>query len=46
MERETTITVTPLHNFFAPRLTEFPDLVPPLPGAPGAVPRPSELVDR
>jgi hypothetical protein len=45
MERETTITVTPLHNFFAPRLTELPALVPSLPGAPGAV-RSREPVDR
>jgi hypothetical protein len=27
-----TITITPLHNFFAPRLNEFPALVPSLPG--------------
>jgi hypothetical protein len=33
-----TITVTPLHNFFAPRLNELPALVPSLPGAPGAIP--------
>jgi hypothetical protein len=34
MDRETTITVTPLHNFFAPRLNELPGLVSSLPGAP------------
>jgi hypothetical protein len=38
VDREMTITVTPLHNFFAPRLDELPSLVPSLPGAPGAVP--------
>ena len=36
IERETEITVTPLHNLFAPRLEEIPGLVPSLPGAPGA----------
>ena len=36
LQREMTITVTPLHNFFAPRLTELPDLVATLPGAPRA----------
>jgi hypothetical protein len=35
MERETQITVTPLHNLFAPRLDELPGLIPSLPGAPG-----------
>jgi hypothetical protein len=35
MERETQITVTPLHNLFAPRLEELPGLIPSLPGAPG-----------
>jgi hypothetical protein len=34
IERQTTITVTPLHNLFAPRLGEIPGLVPSLPGAP------------
>jgi hypothetical protein len=34
MERETRVTVTPLHNLFAPRLDELPDLIPSLPGAP------------
>jgi hypothetical protein len=38
VEREMTIAVTPLHNFFAPRLNELPALVPSLPGAPGAIP--------
>jgi hypothetical protein len=33
--RETQITVTPLHNLFAPRLDELPGLIPSLPGAPG-----------
>jgi hypothetical protein len=37
VERETTITVTPLHNLFAPRLDELPALVPSLPGAPRAI---------
>jgi hypothetical protein len=44
LEREMTIAVTPLHNFFAPRLTELPALVASLPGAPGAVPTSRELV--
>jgi hypothetical protein len=35
MQRETQITVTPLHNLFAPRLDELPGLIPSLPGAPG-----------
>ena len=34
LDREMTIAVTPLHNFFAPRLNELPDLVASLPGAP------------
>jgi hypothetical protein len=34
MSRPTEITVTPLHNFFAPRLDELPGLVSSLPGAP------------
>jgi hypothetical protein len=33
-ERETRITVTPLHNLFAPRLDELPGLVSSLPGGP------------
>ena len=36
LERETQITVTPLHNFFGPRLTELPALIGALPGAPRA----------
>jgi hypothetical protein len=36
MERDTQITVTPLHNLFAPRLQELPGLIPSLPGAPTA----------
>jgi hypothetical protein len=35
MDRETVITIKPLHNFFAPRLAELPGLVSSLPGAPG-----------
>jgi hypothetical protein len=34
IDRETEITVTPLHNLFAPRLEEIPGLVASLPGAP------------
>ena len=34
MDRETAITVEPLHNLFAPRLAELPGLVSSLPGAP------------
>jgi hypothetical protein len=33
IERKTDITITPLHNFFAPRLEELPGLVSALPGA-------------
>jgi hypothetical protein len=33
--RDTVITVTPLHNLFAPRLQELPDIVSSLPGSPG-----------
>jgi hypothetical protein len=36
LDQEMTIAVTPLHNFFAPRLTELPTLVASLPGAPRA----------
>ena len=36
MQRETVITTTPLHNFFAPRLDELPGLVSTLRGAPRA----------
>ena len=34
LQRETAITVSPLHNFFGPRLAELPGLVGTLPGAP------------
>ena len=34
LDRAMTIAVTPLHNLFAPRLTELPTLVASLPGAP------------
>ena len=34
LDRSTQITVTPLHNLFAPRLEELPGLVSALPGAP------------
>ena len=34
LNRRTTVTVVPLHNFFAPRLRELPGIVPTLPGAP------------
>jgi hypothetical protein len=36
LDRATEITVTPLHNLFAPRLDELPGLVSSLPGAPSA----------
>jgi Protein of unknown function (DUF3224) len=35
LDREMTIAVTPLHNFFAPRLTELPAVVASLPGRSG-----------
>jgi hypothetical protein len=34
LDHATEITVTPLHNFFAPRLNELPGLVSSLPDAP------------
>jgi hypothetical protein len=34
VDRSTEITVTPLHNLFAPRLEELPAVVSALPGAP------------
>ena len=43
LERATDITVTPLHNFFGPRLDELPRLVPSLPGAPSGVTRSASL---
>jgi hypothetical protein len=33
LKRATTVTVTPLHNLFAPRLRELPGVVSSLPGA-------------
>jgi hypothetical protein len=36
IDRKIEITITPLHNFFAPRLNELPSLVSALPGAPRA----------
>jgi hypothetical protein len=37
LNRKTDISITPLHNFFAPRLEELPGLIPSLPGSPGLV---------
>jgi len=34
LNRKTDISITPLHNFFAPRLEELPGLISSLPGAP------------
>src|SRR5262245_22109435 len=34
LNRKTEISITPLHNFFAPRLKELPGLISSLPGAP------------
>jgi hypothetical protein len=34
LQRETAITVTPLHNHFGPRLAGLPGLITTLPGAP------------
>jgi hypothetical protein len=34
LQREMLITMTPLHNFFGPRLTELEGLIGTLPGAP------------
>jgi hypothetical protein len=39
LDRSTEITVTPLHNLFAPRVEELPALVSSLPGAPSSVQR-------
>jgi hypothetical protein len=36
IDRKTVITVTPLFNLFAPRLTELPGVVSSLPGSPKA----------
>jgi hypothetical protein len=40
IDRKTEITVTELHNFFAPRLDELPGIVSTLPGSPGVATRP------
>jgi hypothetical protein len=40
IDRKTEITVTELHNFFAPRLDELPGIVSSLPGSPGAASQP------
>jgi hypothetical protein len=37
LERKTVISITPLHNFFAPRLHELPDLIRSLPGGPNRI---------
>jgi len=34
--RKAEITIKPLHNFFAPRLSQLPEVVARLPGAPGS----------
>jgi hypothetical protein len=34
LSRKTDISITPLHNFFAPRLEELPGLIRTLPGSP------------
>ena len=34
LDRQTNISITPLHNFFAPRLEELPAHISSLPGAP------------
>jgi quinol monooxygenase YgiN len=34
IQRETTITFQPLHNFFGPRINELPGLISQLPGGP------------
>jgi quinol monooxygenase YgiN len=34
IQRETTITFAPLHNFFGPRINELPGLIAGLPGGP------------
>jgi hypothetical protein len=41
IDRKTEITITPLHNFFAPRLEELPALVSTLPGGPRASRQPA-----
>jgi len=37
LDRKTDISITPLHNFFAPRLEELPGLISSLPGAPNPI---------
>ena|SRR5438874_1507011 len=39
LNRHMEISITPLHNFFAPRLLEIPGMIPGLPGAPDATKR-------
>jgi hypothetical protein len=41
IDRKTDITITPLHNFFAPRLEELPGLASRLPGGPTASRQPA-----
>jgi hypothetical protein len=42
IDRKTEITVTALHDFFAPRLDELPCIVSSLPGSPRAVTQPRQ----
>ena len=37
LDRKTEISITPLHNFFAPRLEELPGFISSLPGAPNSL---------
>jgi hypothetical protein len=37
LDRKTDISITPLHNLFAPRLEELPELIESLPGAPSPI---------
>ncbi len=37
LNRKTDITITPLHNFFAPRMGELPGLINSFPGAPKSI---------
>jgi hypothetical protein len=37
VDRKTDISITPLHNLFAPRLEELPGLIDSLPGAPSPI---------
>jgi hypothetical protein len=39
VDRKTDISITPLHNFFAPRLGELPGFISSLPGAPNQIAR-------